>query len=166
MDDHGVLDIQVVDQSGDLMPCRLHIKQADGSCWVPADGVNPECSETEAPDLLLPVHYNRYLHVCHGVDLQSVHLNHGSATLSIPAGELTLMLARGHEFIPISDSFEIKSGARLHKKYVLRRGLDLPSIGWYGGYAHTFLPLGTPGQLCLVAATASRRPPRGEQYGV
>jgi hypothetical protein len=57
------LDIKVTDSAGHLIPCRLHLKQADGSCWLPPDVRHPTYTATEAPDLLLPGHYDRYLHL-------------------------------------------------------------------------------------------------------
>ncbi|OGG51798.1 MAG: hypothetical protein A3F84_20255 [Candidatus Handelsmanbacteria bacterium RIFCSPLOWO2_12_FULL_64_10] len=87
--------------------------------------------------MLLPNHYDRYLHLCHDAGLQSVHLNRGTAEIPVPAGVLQLFLARGHEFIPISDRLEVKTGETLSKGYVLRRRLNLPSEGWYGGDMHT-----------------------------
>jgi len=137
MDEMGVLRIKVADVSGALIPCRLHIKRSDGSCWIPPDLRDPKYSETEAPDLLLPGHYSRYLHLCHSANLQSVHLNRGSAEIGVPAGELKIFLARGHEFIPISDNLEIKAGRTLDKEYVLQRRIDMPSEGWFGGDMHT-----------------------------
>ena len=133
MDEKGVLKIKVTDEEGNLMPCRLHLKQQDGSCWTPPDIQEPKYTDSEAPDLHLPNHYSRYLHLCQETNLQSVHLNHGSAQIPVPVGELQLFLARGHEYIPISDDFEIKAGQTLNKEYVLRRLLDLPKMGWYGG---------------------------------
>lgn len=133
----GILHLHVTDSDGRRMPCRVHIKQADGACWVPPDVRDPHYSDDEAPALLLPGHYNRYLHLCHGVELQSVHLNNGLADIPVPAGMLQIFLARGHEFVPLTDHVEIKPGETLHKKYVLRRILDMPSQGWYGGDMHT-----------------------------
>lgn len=137
MTEQGKLKIRITDAEGNLVPCRLHIKQPDGSCWMPPDAPDPRYTETEAPDLLLPSHYDRYLHLCHDAGLQSVHLNRGAAEIPAPTGVLQLLLARGHEFIPISDRLEIKMGETLNKEYILRRRLNLPSEGWYGGDMHT-----------------------------
>ncbi|MBI4531688.1 MAG: CehA/McbA family metallohydrolase, partial [Candidatus Latescibacteria bacterium] len=137
MDEKGLLSIRVTDESGSLSPCRLHIKQPDGSCWIPQDVRDPTYTESDAPDLLLPGHYSRYLHLCHGANLQSVHLTHGSAQIPVPAGRLQVFVARGHEFLPISDRVEIGAGQPLHKDYVLRRRTDMPAQGWFGGDMHT-----------------------------
>lgn len=133
----GTLRLQAADDTGAPVPCRVHIKLADGACFVPADVADPQYSASSAPDLLLPGHYRRYLHLCHGVELQSVHLNHGAADLTVPAGELAIYLSRGHEFIPVTDRVEVRAGASLVKEYVLRRQADLPAAGWYGGDMHT-----------------------------
>ena len=44
MNERGILNIEVTDDAGHPMPCRLHIKQADDSCWVPADVGHPDWS--------------------------------------------------------------------------------------------------------------------------
>ena len=137
MENESILNIKVNDASGHPLPCRLHLKKADDSCWLPPDVTAPEYSEDTAPDLLLPDHFNRYLHLCHGVQLQSVHLNHGAASIPVPAGEVQLFLARGHEYAPISDRFELRPGTSLHKEYSLKRLCDLPAQGWYNGDMHT-----------------------------
>lgn len=130
--------INVKDGSGKLMPCRLHLmKQHDGFCIEPMDVCKPKYTESDATDLLLPSHYDRHLHLCKGGYLQSLHLNHGQAKIPVPAGPLTIFLARGHEYIPINDQVEVKSGATVNCEYTLCRRFDLPSLGWYGGDMHT-----------------------------
>ncbi len=133
--EQGTLMIRVTDDTGDLLPCRLHIKQADGSCWTPEE--KGSFTGADSPDLVLPNHYDRYLHVCHGTDLQSTHLSSGAASLSIPAGAIQLYLSRGHEYIPMDDRLEIKSNEKSNKEYVLRLRVNLPEQGWYGGDMHT-----------------------------
>jgi len=133
----GTLKIRVTDEGGVELPCRLHIKLADGTCLVPADDDDPHYSPESAPDLLLPGHYRRYLHLCHGTELQSLHLNHGTAAVPAPEGELEIYLSRGHEFMPITDRVRISADATSVKEYALRRRMDLPSLGWYSGDMHT-----------------------------
>ena len=41
MAENGLLKIQVRDDTGRLSPCRLHIKSADGACYVPPDVFDP-----------------------------------------------------------------------------------------------------------------------------
>ncbi len=139
MNSQGTLTIRVTDNAGNSLPCRLHIKQVDDTCWVPPDVRNPEYSETHAPDLVLSAHYDRYLHVCHGANLQAIHLSRGSATFPVPTGEVQVFLARGHEYIPVIDRLEIKPDTTLTREYVLTRQIDLPSQNWYGGDMHTHI---------------------------
>ncbi|MDP6360270.1 MAG: hypothetical protein QF473_34460, partial [Planctomycetota bacterium] len=103
MDAHTQLKISVTDISGKPLPCRIHLKQADGTAWLPPDVAEPVYSEKEAPDLLHSSHYDRYLHLCHDANLESLHLNHGAATLPIPNGQIQVFLSRGHEFMPVTD---------------------------------------------------------------
>jgi hypothetical protein len=90
---------------------------------------------------LLPDHYSRYLHLCHGAKLQSIHLNQGRAEISVPAGEVEIFLARGPEFIPLTERVEIGAGATVGREYVLRKRLDLAARNWYGGDMHTHFSL-------------------------
>ena len=48
MDERTILKIRVTDSSGNLMPCRLHIKRPDGSCWIPPDVRDPKYADAEA----------------------------------------------------------------------------------------------------------------------
>ena len=137
MGSQGEFKICVTDISGNALPCRIHIKQPDGSTWMPPDVRDPKYSETEAPEILLPGHYDRYLHLAHGGNLESVHLNHGTASFPVPEGEVQLFIARGHEFSPVTDRFAIKAGETVTKEYTLQRRVDLPSQGWFGGDMHT-----------------------------
>lgn len=140
MNDNGLLRITVQDSSGSPVPCRLHIKQQDGSAWMPPDGEDAGAagySDDQAPDLLLASHYDRYLHIVHDKGLQSVHLNHGTAKITVPQGEFQIFLARGHEFIPVRDTIHIKAGRTEVKQFRLARLVDMPADGWYGGDMHT-----------------------------
>ena len=117
------------------VPCRLHIKLADGSCWMPEEPREARYSETDAPDLLLPSHLDRYLNICQGADIRSVHLNHGEADLDVPPGNATIHIARGHEYVPIIEHCEI-GPKPLQRDYRLERLANLPAQGWYGGDLH------------------------------
>lgn len=131
-----MLTIEVADAAtGQLIPCRIHIKLADGSCWQPADPPEATYTETAAPDLLLPSHYDRYLNIRQGADIRSVHLNHGRAELDVPAGPVALYIARGHEYVPQIDRFTLGPEPAV-RTYRLSRLIDMPSQGWYSGDLH------------------------------
>jgi hypothetical protein len=133
----GTLRISVTDAAGTRLPCRLYIRLADGSCLLPGGNPQDEYSDGAAPDLLLPSHYHRYLHLCRDADLQSVHLNHGAADIPVTAGEIEIRLSRGPEYLPVIDRAVVKEGEVTGKEYVLGRLCDLPASGWYGGDMHT-----------------------------
>lgn len=120
------------------VPCRIHIKLADGSCWRPERHETSAYTESAAPDLLLPGHFERYLNICQGADIRSIHLNHGKAELDVPPGLVTLYIARGHEYVPIVDGFEIGPHPVV-KTYHLHTLIDMPAMGWYGGDPHVHL---------------------------
>jgi hypothetical protein len=135
--DAAWLNLRVTDSAGRPLPCRLHLKLPDGSCFVPADAPDRRYTATAAPDLLLPSHFDPYLHLARGLGLQSAHLNHGVARLSVPSGRLRVYLARGHEFAPVMDELNVRPKEEVNKQYVLHRRINMPARGWFGGDMHT-----------------------------
>lgn len=137
MKKQALIDVQVTDVSGRLLPCRLHLKRPDGTCWLPPDVRDPRYTETESPDFILPGHYQRYLHLCQGNPLQSLHLTRGAARIPVPAERLRLFVSRGHEYAPVSRPIEVKAGETRRAAVVLQRRANAPAEGWYGGDMHT-----------------------------
>ena len=121
------------------MPCRIHIKAPDGSCVQPKGVLDPEYGDDTAPDLLLPDHYRKYLHLLHAKELSSVHLTRGEAAMTVPAGELQLFVSRGHEFRPVTTQFSVPAAGAARQHIVLERLEDMRGDGWYSGDMHTHI---------------------------
>ena len=131
-----MLRIQVSDAHAHTpVPCRVHLKLADGSCWMPGAASETVFAHTSAPDVILPSHFDRYLNICQGADIRSIHLTRGEADLDVPPGQVTLYLSRGPEYLPIVDHFEVGPGLT-ERRYRLERLIDMSAEGWYGGDIH------------------------------
>jgi len=66
----------------------------------------------------------------------------GSFVLSLPAGKTHIMIEKGKEYKQITDSFEMRDGELIARKYDLNRWIDMASLGWYSGDTHVHRPLG------------------------
>ena len=81
MHDWSLLHIIVREEvSKETMPARIHIKRADGSCYLPPAETNPPFPRGMAPPIILPNHFRENLHVCRQADIRSIHLTTGEAT--------------------------------------------------------------------------------------
>ena len=70
----------------DPVPARIHVKRADGTCFVPPAESDQRFARTRVPDVILSEHFREKLHVCQQNDIRSMHLAKGEATFPVPAG--------------------------------------------------------------------------------
>ncbi|MBI4877566.1 MAG: CehA/McbA family metallohydrolase [Acidobacteria bacterium] len=61
-------------------------------------------------------------------------------TIMLPAGRWRLAVAKGTEFVPVSEEFEIAAGQRRQRRVDLARWVDMPRQGWYSGDDHVHYP--------------------------
>jgi hypothetical protein len=61
-------------------------------------------------------------------------------SITLPAGRWRLAVARGIEFLPVFEEFEIAPGQTLSHKIALDRWVDMPKQGWYSGDDHVHFP--------------------------
>ena len=118
------------------MPARIHIKRADGTCYLPAAETERRFSARHVPAVILPEHFRDRLHVCQETDIRSMHLSTGEATFPVPAGRLTLWAARGHERRARSRTLVAKPGGTAHVDVALDRVESLRETGWHSGDMH------------------------------
>ncbi len=57
-------------------------------------------------------------------------------SIRLPAGKWRLAVARGIEYQPVFEEFEIAPGKTRSRKVLLRRWVDMPKLGWYSGDDH------------------------------
>jgi hypothetical protein len=67
-------------------------------------------------------------------------------TMQLPAGKWRLAIARGLEFLPLFEEFDIAPGKTLVRRFYLRRWVDMPKQGWYSGDDHVHMVRMTPDQ--------------------
>jgi hypothetical protein len=64
--------------------------------------------------------------------------------ITLPAGRWRLAVARGIEYVPVFEEFEIRPGQQLGRTVRLKRWVDMASRGWYSGDDHVHYPRTKP----------------------
>jgi hypothetical protein len=67
-------------------------------------------------------------------------------SILLPAGKWRLAVARGIEYRPVFEEFEIAPGETRNRKVLLRRWVNMPNQGWYSGDDHIHMVRLTPEQ--------------------
>jgi hypothetical protein len=67
-------------------------------------------------------------------------------SIQLPVGKWRLAVARGIEYRPVFEEFEIAPGEARSRKVLLRRWVDMPKLGWYSGDDHIHMVRLTPEQ--------------------
>lgn len=109
-------EVQIVvrdKQSGQPVPCRFHIKDADGKPQRPRD---------------LPFWFDHFV-------------SPGSVKLSLKPGKYTIEIERGPEFVRLAETFEVKDQGDTKLAYDLSRLVDLGAEGWWSGDLHVHRPV-------------------------
>jgi hypothetical protein len=133
----AILNIKIRDGTGKgLVPARIHVKQQDGSCYLPPVGTREEFADLHVPEVILPSHFRKNLHLCRGADIRSAHLAKGESSFPVPAGKLTIYVSRGHEWLPVSKTFAARPGEDLDVTVGLQQLESMPDRGWYSGDMH------------------------------
>jgi hypothetical protein len=57
-------------------------------------------------------------------------------SIRLPVGKWRLAVARGIEYRPVFEEFEIAPDTTRSRKVLLRRWVDMPKLGWYSGDDH------------------------------
>ena len=57
-------------------------------------------------------------------------------SIKVPPGKWRLAVARGLEYLPVFEEFQIAPGERRERTLALRRWVDMPREGWYSGDDH------------------------------
>ncbi|HKW01720.1 MAG TPA: CehA/McbA family metallohydrolase [Vicinamibacterales bacterium] len=105
----------VVDMYGAPMPARIEVKASDGRAYAPDGGFARVIAVSET-------HY--------------FHAASGTFDLDVPAGPLAIEALRGFEYRPASSTVDVKAGTTANVTLTLRRLVDAPAMGWYGGDTH------------------------------
>ncbi|MBA3346234.1 MAG: CehA/McbA family metallohydrolase [Gemmatimonadales bacterium] len=138
----GRLSIMVVDRStGRPVPARVSVTGPDGRSYAPDDA---------------------WRHADDGFDRSERRFEYGyfhtgrRASMTVPAGAVTVEVSRGPEFRVASRTVKIADGAESGVRIALERLADLPAQGWYSGDLHVHMNYGgayrnDPARLALQA---------------
>ena len=63
----------------------------------------------------------------------------GSFEMPMPAGQFTVTLSKGYEYIELTDQVQLARGDRATRNYELDRWIDMPARGWYSADDHIHL---------------------------
>lgn len=133
----SMLHLKIRDEiTKEPVPVRIYIKSFDGSCYMVPAQTKEEFGRKTAPQVILPVHFKKNLHICQEVNIQSTHLSTGEAIFPVPAGKLTLFVGHGYEKQVISRGFFAKPDTEVHLDLELKSVISMPKIGWYSGDMH------------------------------
>jgi hypothetical protein len=65
-------------------------------------------------------------------------------SIALPAGRYRLAVAKGIEYLPVVEEFEIRAGDTKTRKVELERWVNMPEQGWYSGDDHIHYPRTEP----------------------
>lgn len=65
-------------------------------------------------------------------------------SITLPKGRWRLAVAKGIEYLPVFEEFEITSGPVKSRKVFLHRWVDMPARGWFSGDDHVHYPRTKP----------------------
>ncbi len=123
----GHLSLSVTDTAGRPLPARLSVSGADGRGFAPDDAWR------HADEALVPGEQ--------AFELSYFHVA-GQATVTVPAGRVTIDGWRGPEYEVARQEVSVAAGETKPVKIVLRRLADLPATGWWGGDLHVHMNYG------------------------
>jgi Tol biopolymer transport system component len=103
------LHVRIVDEAGRVTPARIYLTAADGKFYAPPDA------------------YARI-----GINGRHTFYTAGEFTVELPPGRAAIEALHGFEYTPATGSTEPGGALTL----TVRRLLDLPARGWYGGSTH------------------------------
>ena len=117
------LRIEVVDTAGSLLPCRLYVQGSEGGWHFPVS-TSPDGTaiyyKKQPSERSVEMHTTISAHPC-AVDL--------------PPGEYTVTAERGPEWIPTTKTLRVADQPAT-LRLELKRWIDMPARGWYGGDTH------------------------------
>ncbi len=107
----GILELQVLDEAGERVPCRILIRPLGGGCLVPEDATE------------LKIGPDRWF------------IDPGQVQVEVPAGEIEVRVERGLEYSPFKETLEVH-GSSTVKTVRLKRWVDMKKRGYLSGENH------------------------------
>lgn len=107
------------------LPCRVYVEDKDGQ-WFFAE---PTTSDGTAVRYEKPKRANG-----RSVEMHTTVSAH-PFTVQLPAGNYTVTVERGKEYLPVTKRITVKNAPSTHK-LEMRRWIDMAQRGWYSGDTH------------------------------
>ncbi|MEP6995504.1 MAG: CehA/McbA family metallohydrolase [Acidobacteriota bacterium] len=123
----GALKVTATDAAGRPAPVRLSVTGADGRGWA------PDAAWRHADD-----GFDRKVRP---FEITYFHAK-GTATLTLPAGNYTVLAARGLEYAPVTRTVAVAAGGASSVRLRLDRLWDLSARGWWSGDMHVHMNYG------------------------
>ena len=137
----GALTISVVDERGRPLDARVSVTGADGRSWAPQSALMHADDSFDRGER----HYEvGYFHSA------------GGASLTIPAGPMTVQVTRGLEYALSTQTVQVAAKGAKTLRVTMHRLVNLPASGWYSGDLHVHMNYGgtyrtVPAQLAFMA---------------
>ncbi len=132
----GALNVQVVDAgSQHTTPAVVGVYGRDDHLFVPQEALAfDDGGFTYSPG---HVRGNREVRYWPGNPNQRrVFFSSGEFSFNVPEGRYTVIVGKGMEYSPITQTVEVKAGSTVAQKVAIKRWIDMPSRGWYSGDMH------------------------------
>ena len=117
----------VDDETGKIVPCRIHFRSPDGVPYQPHGHHNQVNSNLDT------------WHIDVGGDTRLGQISYayidGTAQGWLPRGEVIVDAARGYEYEPLRTKIEIATGQQ-ELELRLKRWINMNERGWYSGDSH------------------------------
>ncbi len=117
----------VDDETGQLLPCRVHFRTPDGVPYQPHGHHNQVNSNLDT------------WHIDVGGDMRLGQITYayidGNAQGWLPRGDVIVDIARGYEYEPLRAKVNIEPGQQ-ELELRLKRWIDMNKRGWYSGDSH------------------------------
>jgi hypothetical protein len=121
------LDVTLADSAGHPILARVSVFDSTGKSWAPDDAWR------HGDELFVRARrqfeYN-YFHA------------EGRATVTLPPGRYTVEAWKGPEYSVARAAVTVTAGQHGEARLVIRRLMDLPSLGWWGGDLHVHMNYG------------------------
>ena len=138
----GTLRLRIVEKAnGRDVPARISVTAADGRTFAPTDAWQHADDSYDRAERKFE---EGYFHA------------DGSATLTVPAGTISVVVTRGMEFRVVQREVTVPAGGAQAVTIALERLDDLPARGWFSGDMHIHMNYGghyrnTPSHLAFQA---------------
>jgi hypothetical protein len=106
--------IRIRDDRGRPTAARVYVRTSDGKFYTPTRALAREIAR----------HKETFFHAA------------GRFQIEIPAGECRIDVVKGFEYRPASETLRVMPGQVVHLDLVLRRWINMPSMGWHSGDVH------------------------------